>query len=214
MKHKIDMNDLPSMSLKEVFHIFSKYWNSSYRIWNKTLDDINFNIIVSINDFIHFIQIDKFINMNKLKAQQKTNYLTIKINNEQFTWESIEKSLININQHKYFILKKNSLIKLAMQLKTNKLIFEQVILNPQIKFINIKPDIIFITYTAHGCCIFLCQKIMCKNDCQKNIENINYFHPRSIMFFYENDKKYQEIDQHQKVRLEISKLVQKKCGNK
>lgn len=82
MKHKIDMNDLPSMSLKEVFHIFSKYWNSSYRIWNKTLDDINFNIIVSINDFIHFIQIDKFINMNKLKAQQKTNYLTIKINNE------------------------------------------------------------------------------------------------------------------------------------
>lgn len=34
------------------------------------------------------------------------------------------------------------------------------------------------------------------------------------MFFYENDKKYQEIDQHQKVRLEISKLVQKKCGNK
>lgn len=214
MKHKIDMNDLPSMSLKEVFHIFSKYWNSSYRIWNKTLDDINFNIIVSINDFIHFIQIDKFINMNKLKAQQKTNYLTIKINNEQFTWESIEKSLININQHKYFILKKNSLIKLAMQLKTNKLIFEQVILNPQIKFINIKPDIIFITYTAHGCFIFLCQKIMCKNDCQKNIENINYFHPRSIMFFYENDKKYQEIDQHQKVRLEISKLVQKKCGNK
>lgn len=201
-----DVKDNDTMSLKEVYAIFSKYWNSEHHLWIRDENGNDFNIKLSINDFIHLSQIDKFKNMKKWNSKSKLNHVKKYINSEKYTFEKIEESLKNINKNKFCNLKKKALIYLAFRLKEKYNIFGKVFIPESDIFPNVRPDIVFLNDTSDGCYLLLCKQIKY----EKYDATYSWFHTISLMYYYRSNKKYGELGKSKQTVLLCSKIIEKK----
>lgn len=197
-----------NLSLKQVYDIFSRYWNEKNRMWVHTINNEDYNIKLSLNDFLHFSQIDKILKLKNMNFKRKNNYIRNKITKDELNFITLEQSLRNSNQHKHFSLKKNAIIALAINICTQKSLFNKITHDSNYLFPKVKPDFILINELNVDRYIMHCNYIRIHND--YGLKNLA--HPKSIMYCYSKHQRYNLLDDSKCININKTKFIKNK-GN-